>query len=76
MSEDAMSSANFANEWEAEEDRICECGAAGSGELHLDWCEAKKFNTYLMGEPPAHLRDDRRSVHDREPGRPARKLVA
>jgi hypothetical protein len=39
------------NQWEAEEELICECGAAGSGELHLEWCEANKFNVLLKGEP-------------------------
>lgn len=29
---------------EREEDRLCECGAAGSGEGHCDWCKAKKFD--------------------------------
>lgn len=26
------------------EERLCECGAAGSGEGHTDWCPAKKFD--------------------------------
>lgn len=27
-----------------EEERLCECGAAGSGEGHTDWCPANKFD--------------------------------
>jgi hypothetical protein len=27
-----------------EEERLCECGAAGSGETHEKWCAAKKFD--------------------------------
>lgn len=26
------------------EERLCECGAAGSGEGHTDWCPARKFD--------------------------------
>lgn len=26
------------------EERACQCGAAGSGEGHTDWCPAKKFD--------------------------------
>ncbi len=26
------------------EERLCKCGAAGSGEGHADWCAAKKFD--------------------------------
>lgn len=26
------------------EERACECGAAGSGEGHTDWCPAEKFD--------------------------------
>lgn len=26
------------------EERVCECGAAGSGEGHAGWCKAEKFN--------------------------------
>jgi len=25
------------------EERLCECGAAGSGEGHAGWCKAAKF---------------------------------
>lgn len=26
------------------EEKLCTCGAAGSGESHCDWCEAEKFD--------------------------------
>lgn len=26
------------------EERLCDCGAAGSGESHCDWCPAEKFD--------------------------------
>lgn len=45
--EAAWDKVRFANAWEAEEDRLCWCGAAGSGELHTDWCDAAKFNGHL-----------------------------
>lgn len=26
------------------EERACQCGAAGSGEGHADWCQAERFD--------------------------------
>jgi len=34
-----------ATELQQREERLCTCGAAGSGEGHTDWCPAKKFDT-------------------------------
>lgn len=27
------------------EERVCSCGAAGSGEGHTDWCKAHRIDT-------------------------------
>lgn len=27
------------------EERLCDCGAAGSGEGHTEWCKAAKFDS-------------------------------
>lgn len=33
-----------ATKFQRAEERLCECGAVGSGEGHADWCKAKKFD--------------------------------
>ncbi len=41
---EAIDSADPAIRLQRAEDRLCECGAAGSGEGHADWCKARKFD--------------------------------
>jgi len=31
------------------EEKLCTCGAAGSGEGHCEWCDAKKFDRIPKG---------------------------
>ena len=38
------------------EQRLCTCGAAGSGEEHEDWCAADALNTWGEHEARALLK--------------------